>query len=488
MTKYYNKTFYSLTILFFLLIFSFLSAQEVEQEEKKENIPTEEVTPEPEEVAEKEIEETPEEEEKEKEFIKGEIANIGSREIISPYNSAGIAIGMTMIDERYYLSINPKLALRFDSIGMIMGFHLPLNIELFNTDVTEQSSAFTFRTEDYDEWQDFLKIIRYIQVGGTEDKFHFSIGSNFAQSIGHGTIVRRYIPNNDSTFSTLSTRLNWYSDFGGFEALFGDVGRGNMFGGLAFVKPFGFFDHYFPKSVSFGYVFFADRNAPANLEYVKYHDMPDPNLNGEDWDRVNETLYANERVRRIQHDSRNRPVITDTEFLHVQGLSFEFKSYKNDYVDIEHYFDYSWFKNDMSNGGFTKGILGRFNLDDKKKHAMRTQLEFRFHKDTYLPSFFDTFYDVERVEMMTNIFGRNNFTPDGRSKYWHLQNNGTGDIKFSFYGELSYSLKSWVALSFGYEQLPDSFSIFTHLELPDMWILKGMLSYSKRGITTFDKI
>ena len=189
----------------------------------------------------KEEDKKEEEPKKKKKFWKGEIANLGSKEIISPYSSAGVSIGMAMMDERYYLTINPKLALRFDKVGLIFGIHVPLNIQLFNTDVTSDQEAFTFRTEDWDEWQDYLKILRYIQVGRSEDKFFFSMGSNFAQTIGHGTILKRYVPNHDATFSTLSTKLNWYCDYVGFEALLGDVARGNMFGGLVFIKTVQFY-------------------------------------------------------------------------------------------------------------------------------------------------------------------------------------------------------------------------------------------------------
>ncbi len=427
-------------------------------------------------------EEEPKEKEKKKTFLKGEIANIGSKEIISPYSSAGVGIGMSMMDERYYLTINPKLSLRFNKIGLIFGIHVPLNIQLFNTDVTSDQEAFTFRTEDWDEWQDYLKILRYIQVGRSEDKFFFSMGSNFAQTIGHGTILKRYVPNHDATFSTLSTKLNWYCDYVGFEALLGDVARGNMFGGLVFVKPFSALGGYHAKSVSFGYTFVADRNAPTLMQYETYYGMPDPNTDPAAWDLINETTYGGERVRRLDAGSKNRPIILDTEFLHVQGIDFEFKAYKNEKVDLKFFLDYSWFKNDFENGGFTGGFLGRFNLDQNKRHAMRLQLEFRGHSDTYLPSFFDTYYDVERIEMMTNIFGKKDFMPDGRSKYWHLMNDGSGDWVFSFYGEFNYSWKTWMALSLGYEQLDDSFSIFGHFELPDLWILKGMISYYRRGI------
>ncbi len=417
----------------------------------------------------------------EKVFWKGELANIGSKEILSPYDSAGVSIGMAMIDSSYYLTINPKLSMRFDKIKLIFGIHVPLNIELFNTDITRNDESFQFRTADWDEWQDYLKILRYIQVGTTEDKFYFSIGSNFAQTIGHGMILKRYVSNHDSTFSTLSTKVNWYSDYGGFEALLGDVARGNMFGGLAFVKPFGGMDNYRAKSASFGYSFVADRNAPAALQYVDYYDMCDP-VTGDC--SVGQKPYDSTLVRRIDNDSKNRPIITDTEFLYMQGIDFDFKLYKNEKVDIKTFLDYSWFKNDFVTGGFTTGFLGRFNLDSKNQHAIRTQLEFRVHHDSYLPSFFDTFYDVERIEMMTNVFGKNSFQPDGRSKYWHLMHDSEDKWVFSFYGEASYSWKTWLSLSLGYEQMPGSYSIFTHFELPDFWILKTMLSYYRRGISS----
>ncbi|HSW61002.1 MAG TPA: hypothetical protein VLJ60_09395 [bacterium] len=420
----------------------------------------------------------------EKVFWKGELANIGSKEILSPYNSAGLSIGMSMIDSSYYLLINPKLSLRFDKANLIFGMHVPLNIELFNTDITKNNNTFSFRTKDWDEWQDYLKILRYLQVGGSEDTFYFSIGSNFAQTIGHGSILKRYVPNHDSTFSTLSTKLNWYAKYGGFELLLGDVARGNIFGGLAFVKPFSALGGYHAESASFGYTFVADRNAPTSLKYVNYYDMPDANKQPEMWDTINETLYGGQRERRIDTDSKNRPVVTDDMFLYLQGIDFDFKIFKTEdkKVDIKTFLDYSWFKNDFERGGLTLGFLGRFNLDKKNQHGIRTQLEFRVHHDSYLPSFFDTFYDIERMEMLTNIYGKSGFQPDGRSKYWHLMNDSDNKWVFSFYGEFTYSWKTWLALSLGYEQLPSSFSLFAHFELPDLWILKTMLSYYRRGI------
>ena len=417
----------------------------------------------------------------EKRFWKGEVANIGANEIISPYNSAGLAAGVKLMDDALYLVITPKFSMHFDKLikepvsekelDLIFGFHVPLNVRLVNTDINNNDHSIRFRSEDWDEWQDYLKILRYFQIGTSEDNLYLSIGSNFAQTIGHGTILKRYIPNHDSTFSTMSVKLNWYFDYGGFEALLGDVARGNIFGGLVFLKPFSSIGNYHARSVSFGYSFVADRNAPTKLKYEKYYDYdPDDYINGKD-----------NRLPRISVDSKGRPIVLEDEFLYMQGIDFELKLFKNEKVDIKTFTDYSWFKKDFVKGGFTFGLLGRFNLDKKNQHAIRIQLEGRAHHDSYIPSFFDTFYDIERMEMMTNIYGKSNFQPDGRSKYWHLMNDSDDKFVGSFYGELSYSFRTWIALSVGYEKLPDSSSLFAHLELPDLWILKMMVSYYKRG-------
>ncbi len=418
----------------------------------------------------------------EKRFWKGEVANIGANEIISPYNSAGLAAGVKLMDDELYLVIDPKFSMHFDKLikepvsekelDLIFGIHAPLNVRIISTDINSNDHSVRFRTEDWDEWQDYLKILRYFQIGTSEDNLYFSVGSNFAQTIGHGTILKRYIPNHDSTFSTISAKLNWYFDYAGFEALLGDVARGNIFGGLVFIKPFSAIGNYHARSVSFGYSFVADRNAPTRLGYEKYSDYnADDFLAGKD-----------DRIPRISVDSKGRPIVEEDEFLYMQGIDFELKLYKNEKVDLKVFTDYSWFKKDFTKGGFTFGFLGRFNLDQNNQHAIRIQLEGRAHEDSYIPSFFDTFYDIERIEMMTNIYGAKNFQPDGRSKYWHLMNDKQ-DTNFvgSFYGELSYSFRTWISLSVGYEKLKESSSLFAHLELPDLWIVKMMLSYYKRG-------
>lgn len=424
-----------------------------------------------------------EDKKKKKSFVKGKLANVGSNYIVSPFNRAVLAIGMTKIKDDYYLTIDPRVSLNLHKTNMIMGFHLPFNIQMFSTDFVDgESEQFKLRSEDWDEWQDYLRIIQYIEYGDSEDNLYISLGSNFAQTLGHGTLMKNYIPNLDPTTSTLSARLNYYNDYVGFETIFGDIGRGNMFGGLFFVKPLSFFlKDYHSKSLSFGFSFLADRNAPTELGYVSYPGMPDPHT--DDWDTMNTRLVAAglaPRPRRIDSDEHNRPIVDETQFLYLMGLDVEFKLYKNDFVDIKTFVDYSWMGSDMKRGGVTVGLLNRFNLDKKRQHAMRFQLEYRYSQNGYLPSFFDTYYDVERYEMVSNIFGATDFMPDGRSKYWHAQQNS---MNFSsYYWEWSYSFAKWLTLSAGMEFYPDSYNWFAYLELPDLWIVSAMITYMQKGI------
>jgi len=419
---------------------------------------------------------------KPKKFVKGELANVGAVEIISPYNSIGVRTGVVDIDQVYYLSIDPNVNLNRGDVKM--GFHLPFRLEVFNTsDVMGDSGQFSIRKEDWDELDDYLRIVKYITYGRSEDNLYVAVGANYAQSIGHGTIMKRFIPSSDISNPIISGKLNYYNDYGGFEATFGDLhvtSAPSVMGALAFIKPLSFFgfNDYGSKSLSFGYTFVTDRNAPKELGYISYPDVP------------MEPPYL-----RIDSDEYWHPIVNKEELIAAQGVDVEYKVYKDEFVDIKTYLDYSWLSSgdqlssfDSIGGGLSLGVLGRFNLDKARNHAMRGEVIYRMYDDSYIPSFFDMFYHIERYEMLTNILGVDDFKPDGRSKYKHLEESSKGDTLHSVYSEFSYSYKDQLALSLGIEKLSETFSMYYHLELPDLYILKGMFSYYQRGIKSFKSV
>ncbi len=451
--------------------------------------------------SEKKIEEKEKEAKKEKKpFVKGEIANVGSREIIHPYNAIGVRTGLTRINDIYYLSIDPNTDFNLWDGKLLMGYHLPFNIEIINTDITKngEDSLFTLRSEDWDEWEDYLRVIKHFQYGRTEDQLFISMGSNFAYSVGHGTVMKRYVSNYDPSTTRIAGKFNYYNDYMGFETVVGDIPKFTTMGALLFVKPLSFFcKGYRCTSLSFGYTFAVDRKAPSKLGYVDY-------INYDNNDYFNGKNPFPPRIE-SDPDFANRPLVIDEGAVFVHGVDAEFKFYKDPYIDIKGFADYSWLqstikKEEICNrpdgkcqdpgGGFTFGLLGRFNIDEKRRHAIRTQVEYRLYEDSYVPSFFDTFYNVEQYEMLTNVFGQSNFRPDGRGKYARLLNEAEGDLVHSFLLEFNYSFLEKFSLSAGIESLKDSYNTFFHLELPDFYILKAMFSYYKRGMTslgdTFD--
>ncbi len=429
------------------------------------------------------------EEKKPGEFVKGELANVGSYEIIYPYNSFGLRIGLVDIDEIYYISIDPNFSLYMKNFTM--GLHLPFNVEAFNTaDYQGNSTRFTLRSEDWDDADDYLRIIKYITYGRSEDTFYASIGSNNARTLGHGTIMKRFMPNLDPNTARVSGKLNYYNEYFGFETVIGDISltsAPNIFGGLIFIKPLSFFKNdYRSQSLSFGYSMVVDISAPTSLNYVKYIDRPDiaPYPDG-----MGDPRIASDP------DDVNRPYVNSSEAIAVQGVDVEFKVYRDFHTDIKIYGDYSWISTPIPftgksgyGGGFTLGTLGRFNIDKARKHALRAELAYRIYQDNYIPSYFDQFYSVEKYEMLTNIYGKDNFSADGRGKLQLLDEDSNGSWKNSVYMEVTYSLLDKLALSAGIEFFQGSASIYSHIEIPDFYIFKAMFSYYQRGITSFDTI
>ncbi len=314
----------------------------------------------------------------EKKFVKGEIANIGARDIVYPYNSIGIGTGVTFIGQDIFLTLDPRFVYNKNDFNMLMAFHLPINIRLFSFDLNRAGEDnFTLRNEDWDEWQDYFRIIKYVQYGRSEDNFYASIGSNNAQTIGHGTIMKRYVPNFDPNFTKVSAKLNYYNDYVGFESVLGDVTDGNMFGGLFFVKPLSWVAEndgdYLPRSFSLGFTFVADRKAPSSLDYVDYvFDLPGTGTVVIDG---NDPRWPAGLTPRIEVDKKGRPIVLDDTFLYLMGIDTELKFFKNDYVDLKTYLDYSWMKTEVARGGFTFGFLGRYNLDNDRQHLLRSRLQ-----------------------------------------------------------------------------------------------------------------
>ena len=409
--------------------------------------------------------------EKEEQFYKGELTTIGPLEIIPRNDRIGVLAGYRKLGFKHFLHIEPQVDLRFfpdedtEESKLRLGFCAPLNLELFSGDDSDGDykmdkfqNAGQPRKEDWDSWRDGFQIIRYIQYGRKEDNLYVNVNRIFASSIGHGIIMKRYIPNLNYFQTHVSATVDAYFDYGGTEFYTNDITKANIVGGLAFIKPASFFsDHWMAKSLSLGITYLTDWDAPTRI-----------------YDR----------------EAADGSYIYDSKQAQFVGADVELKVFKypveKPEVDLKVYFD---FTNWIDNGsGIAIGNLGRFNLYTSIRQAFRTRVELRVWQDNYTPSYFDPFYEVMKYKYFSEntpatdkdtskpiVTKYNEFT--GRPDTWDHVGG---------YFEFSYALLDYVGatVAFDFASGQDTGNFLFHLEVPATEYVQFAGTYYKTNVDT----
>ncbi|MBK7861630.1 MAG: hypothetical protein IPJ65_24040 [Archangiaceae bacterium] len=398
-------------------------------------------------------------------FVKGELSvYLGSDRLSVKRNRVGVSAGVDFFENTYYALIEPQVDLRFFDAKLGIGVGAPLRIEIFNfNDENGEPLGFKragrLRKEDWDTVHDFGRLLKYVSYGKKEDNFYVNIGQRYATSIGHGAIMRRYAPNIDVDYPRVSAEVDAYNDYAGFEAFTNDVLEWSTMSAIAFIKPFSFFkpQNLLLKTLSVGITGAVDRNAPDHLVY-------DPTLG----------------VRQLTSDNR---IATTTAPVGLFGIDAEVKVVKTESVDIKPYVDYSMIAG--GGGGLTVGALGRFNVGRDPVSAFRLVLEGRYLGDHYAPSYFDTFYEIDRYQARRN--GRNAFgTFNVLTKRELVLQQGLGN-RAGLYAEASWGLPNTIAVTVAFETstgpTPQN-NFVAHLEVPWLNFLQIFGSFYKRNFTT----
>lgn len=405
-------------------------------------------------------------------FLKGELTQMGTVQLVNSRTSFGVGIGATAIEGVFFAVLRPDLNLRFGKFGLGLG--APLRLQIMDTNVLNVIDPSTyelafadlgrFRFEDWDQIEDAVRPLRYLTWGRKEDNLYIDLNRVHALTIGHGQLVRRYQPNLDIDEDRLFATVDGYLDFGGFEVMAGPFPIPRMAGALVFVKPLGlFFDDYFSKSLSFGASYVTDLNAPTTL-------VADPNPADQRpqlaVDAAGEFLWEN-----------SGEVVGDR----VQGVGVdaEIKLVKWEFIDLKVYGDYSHLflpgvpERDVaafSDGGFALGSLLRMSigsrpvrpLEDeseevrlgkaprelKADHAMRFRLEGRTFGPQYLPSYFNTLYEVDRLQFGQAVNESRARLP---TKIGFLADNAGEPWRAGYYAEGSYTWVDYIGFTAAYE-------------------------------------
>ena len=258
--------------------------------------------------------------------------------------------------------------------------------------------------------------------GKKEDHLYIDLNRSPVTTLGHGQLMRRYGPA-DLARDELFAQADAYFDLGGVELMAGALPVPRVVGGLAFIKPLGFIDQTQARSLSIGVTYAADLNAPDVLDTAPNFADGRPQFLVADDDRL-------ERANR-----------TDL-FGHVVqgfGVDAELKLLKNQNVDIKTYLDWtalafpagSALGGGFVSSGYTAGALFRMNFGQEMlvdghavwempsrdedrvdesdielpevtfvpEHALRLRVEARAFEGGFRPSYFDSFYEHERLQM-----------------------------------------------------------------------------------------
>ena len=441
-------------------------------------------------------------------FIEGELANVGASGLVPWQNRFGIVIGPQRLGDVFYLEVRP--AINYTTVlaerDFTMSFALPVRLEMLDTRpdrgwTTElgRSRIGTIREQDWDQWQDYARIIRYINYGGKEEHFYFDVNGFKASTIGHGTVLKRYNPNLNLNRRRVSAEVDAFFDYGGFEAYVNDVTGPNIMSALAFVKPLSFINrkNYFLRSFSIGATFTTDTSAPMRAKL----DTQDVDADGK---RETELLV----------DQNNFNPVTIDQKIYGYGTSVEMKLVDTPNVDWKTYFDLSFLEtglptdwNYADNSGYmffdkadigTKAVkssglawghLLRLNLGVKPVHALRIRLELRRYDNNYLPSYFDTMYEVQNLQYSFKPCDQVAGGPYGLANNTKLQcvlgRDPNADKVLGAYFEASWKVGHYWAMALAMEinnrkQGSDN-NFFIHLELPHVGSFQGLATYHRRS-------
>lgn len=264
-------------------------------------------------------------------------------------------MGITWIDGKphYRFSFRPEVAIGNFGVG------LDLNLD-FDSDGK-------LRKENFNETSDYLSLIRYLRYGYKNDPVFIKLGALDYYTLGHGTIIHQY--NNSPTFDSRKIGLVADIDFGkfGFESIYGNFAQSGVFGLRGYIRPL----QFSPA---------ADIPILSNLELGASY-VSDFN----DYARVDSGFF----------DQSGKFVIAkDGGSLNIIGFDIGLPLIKSSVTTITLYADYNKIINFGS--GVATGV--KFDFDGMGLLSVSARLERRFNNGKYIPSYFNSLYEIERFK------------------------------------------------------------------------------------------
>jgi hypothetical protein len=266
--------------------------------------------------------------------------------------TGGFGINWIDGDPYYSVTIRPEISLANFGVG--------LDLKL---DFNESGQL---RKENFNEFSDYISVIRYLRYGYKNDPLYVKLGALDYYTLGHGSIIYRY--NNSPGFDARKIGLVVDLDFGygGIETIYSRFGEAGVLGLRGYTRPFRFTSlQSIPliNNIEAGVSFAGDYNAYAGVTDGYY----EPPL-------------------------KNFVVAEDKGSIEVIGADIGVPIPLTDILELEVYIDYAHILNFGS--GAALGAI--FNMEGEGLLDAYARLERRFNGKNYMPSYFNSLYEVER--------------------------------------------------------------------------------------------
>lgn len=375
--------------------------------------------------------------------------------------AVGGKVGVGMIDEDLFVSLSVGSTFAFGKIKF--GVHVPLRIRAWDR---KPEDGDVIRKEDWDEWQEYFRVLRFFQYGEPDDQFYLRVGELVAASLGHGTIVHRYYNNLDFDHFSLGfdTRLN-FREAGG-EVLTNDLLNPELVALRGFVRPLTLWDHgkgEIYDRLAVGFTFAADVQAPWRLRTI------DDGAGGEA-----------PRVDKFGNLSYERAVAS------LWGLDLGWTVVKTEKFDLTPYMDFNFLA--AKGFGWHPGVMMTVRPAEKTWIEMR--FEYRALTKRYAPSYFNSFYDFQR----TRTFPQAGAGPYDHALWRHWSEGRVrGDVRHGFFGEIYAALFGVIGIGGLYEDYTgrNNSNVMLRADFPYIANLKLAAYYAKRNfnraVELFDK-
>ncbi len=289
-------------------------------------------------------------------------------------------LGFGAIGEDVFATLG--LRFNFDQEMWGFGVAVPLRIRLIDQDPqNDDDVGGLLRKEDWDEFSDFLKIIRYVYVGNKNELFYARIGELSGLTIGHGTIVNDYYNGFDIDRWRIGTNLALNIGAFGAEVVVGDIAHLSdpaLVGARATVKPV-------MLALGDDAGFFGDRLV------VGVSAMSDPTVPYE--------LRKDATSGNIVLDDAQHPVVEVDRTLVIAGVDVGLRLLDKPltitpYVDLNKMsvVDHGW--------GLHIGVMWELDVPVGIDHLIaNVRTEYRRVSGDYLGPYFDVAYEIERYEL-----------------------------------------------------------------------------------------